>query len=83
MGNGLAANGPCHFFCAGELGEYAQLGFAVPAFHLHDPTAVMLHDEAFGGTDESRALCQQIAQAAAPLKNQLTVLAERLRKLLS
>ncbi|MBI5958017.1 MAG: glycosyltransferase family 4 protein [Chloroflexi bacterium] len=65
------------FFCAGEIGAYAQPGFEVPAFHFHDPEAVAIHDEAFGGAEESRALYWRITQAAAPLKAALYEFAER------
>jgi glycosyltransferase involved in cell wall biosynthesis len=65
------------FFCAGELGDYAQPGLEVPAFHFHDLEAVAIHDEAFGGADESRALYRRIAQAAAQLKDTLYEFADR------
>ena len=65
------------FFCAGELGEYAQPGLEVPAFHFHDSEAVALHDEAFGGIDESRDLYRRIAVAAARLKASLYEFTER------
>ena len=64
----LRRMGHSTFFCAGELGTDAQPGLAVPAFHFHDPEAVAIHDEAFGGADKSRALYRRITQAAAPLK---------------
>jgi glycosyltransferase involved in cell wall biosynthesis len=60
---------PC--FCAGELGEYAQPGMLVPEFHFRDPEAIAIHDEAFGGMDESRELYRRIARAAASLKDSL------------
>ncbi len=65
------------FFCAGELGDYAQPGLEVPAFHFHDPEAVALHDEAFGGAEESRDLYRRIAVAAARLKTSLYEFADR------
>ena len=51
------------FFCAGELGEYAQPGLEAPPFHFQDPEAVALHDEAFSGAEESRALYDAVAPA--------------------
>lgn len=65
------------FYCAGELGDYAQPGLEVPAFHFRAPEAVAIHDEAFGGIEESRELYQRIARAAAPLKDSLYEFVER------
>jgi glycosyltransferase involved in cell wall biosynthesis len=59
------------FFCAGELGEFAQPGMEVPAFHFRDPEAIAQHDEAFSGAEESRALYRRIAASAGELKAQL------------
>ncbi len=65
------------YFCAGELGEYAQPGLEVPPFHFQDPEAVALHDEAFSGAEESRALYRRIAESAGRLKATLYEFADR------
>lgn len=65
------------FFCAGELGEYAQPGTEVAAFHFHHPEAVAQHDEAFSGAEESRALYRRIAASAGELKAHLYAFADR------
>lgn len=65
------------FFCAGQLDSAAQPGLEVPAFHFHDPEAVAIHDEAFSGAEESRALYRRIAISAAALKTSLYTFAER------
>ena len=65
------------FFCAGELGDYAQPGMAVPEFHFQHPEAVAQHDEAFGGAEESRALYRRIAASAGELKAHLYEFADR------
>jgi glycosyltransferase involved in cell wall biosynthesis len=67
------------FFCAGELGDFAQPGIEAPAFHFRDPEALAIHDEAFGGADESRDLYRRIAQAAARLKETLYEFESRYR----
>jgi glycosyltransferase involved in cell wall biosynthesis len=59
------------FFCAGELDKQAQPGMEVPEFHFHHPEARAIHDDAFSGMDESRALYQHIAQSANSLKDKL------------
>ncbi len=73
----LRRMGHTSFYCAGELGDWAQPGLEVPAFHFHDPEAVAIHDEAFGGADESRALYRRIAESAAQLKAKLYEFADR------
>jgi mannosylglucosylglycerate synthase len=73
----LRRMGHTSFFCAGELGDYAQPGLEVPAFHFHDPKTVAIHDDAFGGADESRALYKRITQAAMPLKQALYEFVDR------
>ncbi len=65
------------FFCAGELGDYAQPGLLVPEFHFQQPEAVAIHDEAFSGAEESRALYQRLTHAAAELKAKLYEFMER------
>jgi glycosyltransferase involved in cell wall biosynthesis len=75
----LRRMGHTPYFCAGELGEYAQPGMLVPEFHFRDPEAVAIHDEAFGGADESRKLYHRIARAAAPLKDSLYRFVDRYR----
>jgi len=67
------------YFCAGELGEYAQPGLEAPPFHFQHPEAVALHDEAFSGAQESRALYRRIADSAARLKATLYEFADRFR----
>jgi glycosyltransferase involved in cell wall biosynthesis len=75
----LRRMGHTPYFCAGELGEYAQPGMLVPEFHFRDPEASAIHDEAFGGADESRELYRRIARAAAPLKDSLYQFVDRYR----
>ncbi|RPH74833.1 glycosyltransferase family 1 protein, partial [bacterium] len=59
------------FYCAGQLGDFAQPGMEVPEFHFMHPEAVAIHDEAFSGLEESRSLYQRIARAAGGLKAKL------------
>jgi len=73
----LRRMGHAVFFCAGELGEWAQPGVADPALHFQHPEAVAIHDEAFSGPEESRALYRRIARAAAQHKATLYRFAER------
>jgi glycosyltransferase involved in cell wall biosynthesis len=75
----LRRMGHTPYFCAGELGEYAQPGMLVPEFHFRDPEALAIHDEAFSGFDESRDLYRRIARAAAPLKDSLYQFVDRYR----
>ena len=63
------------YYCAGELGGYAQDGTLIPELHFADQTAYALSQRAFGGSSEQDgdALADQIYSRAddmrAPLRN--------------
>jgi len=63
------------YYCAGELGGYAQDGTLIPELHFTDQTVYALSQRAFGGSSEQDgdALADQIYSRAdemrAPLRN--------------
>lgn len=62
------------FFCAGELGGYAQKGTQIPKLHFADQSIIRLSQRAFGeGVDgDGEKLCDEIYETAdeirAPLR---------------